>query len=138
MKLVTSNQIAEIDRKAIEEFDIPSTLLMENAGRKMAEHMGHLSGKNIVVISGRGKNGGDGFVVARLAILQNAQTVNVIIPDGKDMAPDTSEMKRRYVEVGGNVINVVEINEEIKTVYNNADIIVDALFGTGLSREPSG
>src|SRR5438093_9073236 len=63
---LTCHQSRELDRRAIEEFGIPGIVLMENAGRGMAELLAALGIKGRVVICcGKGNNGGDGFVIAR-------------------------------------------------------------------------
>ncbi len=138
MKLATASQMAEIDQCAISQFSIPSTALMEHAGLEIVKRLGPLEGKRIVIFSGRGKNGGDGLVVARRAISQNAGKVSVYMPAGGKLAADTLEMKNRLFEYGGTVLEVDEIGREMTEDCDKADIIVDALFGTGLSREPAG
>jgi NAD(P)H-hydrate epimerase len=69
MKVATAEQMHELDRKAMETYHIPGILLMENAGRGAAEVMGEafpdLQRRKIAIFSGKGNNGGDGFVVAR-------------------------------------------------------------------------
>ncbi|MDP4110313.1 MAG: NAD(P)H-hydrate dehydratase, partial [Bacillota bacterium] len=115
-----------------------STVLMENAGRAMAAEMEPLYSKKVVVFSGGGNNGGDGLVAARLAVSKNAFSVKVYMPKGASLTHDTAEMKKRFVEYGGTVDEISEIDACVIKECSNADIIVDALFGTGLSREPAG
>ena len=73
MKILTAGQMRVIDRRAFEEFGIPSVLLMENAGRRVAEEVlagrGNPAEERIVIVCGRGNNGGDGFVAARHLLL---------------------------------------------------------------------
>ncbi len=67
MKVVTANEMREIDRKTIEEFGIPGRVLMERAGTAVAAKIREVYGpKKVVVISGIGNNGGDGMVAARI------------------------------------------------------------------------
>ncbi len=61
MKFVTAREIRAIDRRAITEFGIPSMLLMENAGRAVADEVGKLRARRVVLYCGGGNNGGDGF-----------------------------------------------------------------------------
>ena len=69
MKVVTASQMHELDRRATEDFDIPSLLLMENAGLQavleMERSFPRLRPSRVAIVCGRGNNGGDGFVVAR-------------------------------------------------------------------------
>ncbi|HMF14614.1 MAG TPA: NAD(P)H-hydrate epimerase, partial [Gemmataceae bacterium] len=66
MMFLTCHQSRELDRRAIEEFGIPGIMLMENAGRGMAELLLGLGvNGRVVICCGKGNNGGDGFVVAR-------------------------------------------------------------------------
>ncbi|PYX70329.1 MAG: bifunctional ADP-dependent NAD(P)H-hydrate dehydratase/NAD(P)H-hydrate epimerase, partial [Acidobacteria bacterium] len=68
MKIVTAAEMREIDRVTSEKFGVPSLILMENAGSAVVEQVLRLwqSGLRMLVICGKGNNGGDGFVVARL------------------------------------------------------------------------
>ncbi|MDP4108765.1 MAG: NAD(P)H-hydrate epimerase, partial [Bacillota bacterium] len=134
MKLMTAAQMKETDSRAVSVFCIPSTVLMENAGRAMAAEMEPLYGKKVVVFSGGGNNGGDGLVAARLAVSKNAISVSVYMPAGVSLTHDTAEMKKRFMEYGGTVEEICEIDDCVIKECSNADIIVDALFGTGLSR----
>ena len=69
MKVLTSSQMKEIDRKTIEEIGIPGPVLMENAGIRIAKailaRFPAIGAEHIVIVAGKGNNGGDGFVVAR-------------------------------------------------------------------------
>ena len=69
MKLVTSEEMRRIDRKATEEIGIPAVVLMENAGLKVVDTIertyGPLKEKSVYVFAGSGNNGGDGMVAAR-------------------------------------------------------------------------
>jgi hydroxyethylthiazole kinase-like uncharacterized protein yjeF len=69
MKVANAEEMQELDRKAIETYRIPGMILMENAGRGAAEVISHtfpdIHKKKIAIISGKGNNGGDGFVIAR-------------------------------------------------------------------------
>src|SRR5574341_203723 len=69
MRIATAQQIAELDRRASEEFGVPTAILMENAGRHVAQVVSRLidqrDARRVVVLVGKGNNGGDGLVAAR-------------------------------------------------------------------------
>ena len=72
LSLADAQQMKEIDDLAVRQFGMPSLLLMENAGRSVVEEIEHrfgsIAGKSVLVVAGKGKNGGDGFVAARHAL----------------------------------------------------------------------
>lgn len=74
MKILTSAQMREVDRLTTERYGIPSSMLMENAGghvaRFVADRLSDLKAKRIVVLCGKGNNGGDGLVAARMLHLR--------------------------------------------------------------------
>src|SRR5579862_6128667 len=92
MKVVTAEQIRELDRRAMEEFGIPGVALMENAGRTvvdvMAREYGPLAGRRVAVLCGTGNNGGDGFVVARYLHLAGAQPTVMLFGNPDNLKAD--------------------------------------------------
>ena len=70
MKILTAAQMQDVDRATTERYGVPSLTLMENAGRSVVKFLHQrfspLEGQEIVILCGRGNNGGDGLVVARL------------------------------------------------------------------------
>jgi hydroxyethylthiazole kinase-like uncharacterized protein yjeF len=140
MKVSSVEQMRAMDRRAIEELGISEELLMENAGlaafQVLSREIG-CAGKRIVVFCGIGNNGGDGLVVAR-HILSGGGTPRVFVVgdlNGFRGAAKTNLdiCTRLPVEVK----RVKEI-ETLRAAVVHSDGIVDALFGTGLDREPSG
>jgi len=147
-KALKRDEVREIDRKAIEEYEIPGLILMENAGRNVAEEiLKGLSGPNkarVAIFCGKGNNGGDGFVIARHlhnkgvnASIYLTTKVSNILDDG-DAGTNLKiimNMKLRIKEL----LTLQDI-EEIEKELQGCDVIVDAIFGTGLRgevREPS-
>ena len=136
MKLSTKRISREIDRRTIEEFGVPGVVLMENAGRAVASVIlgEYPSAKRIAVICGAGNNAGDGFVIARH-----------LISSGKDVSIHIAERKEHY---GGdaktNLDSLLEIGAEVRELggklprIKDVDVIVDAIFGTGLDRDVGG
>ena len=132
-----------IDRWAIDEMGIPGIVLMENAGttivRRLAEIIPYLSSKKIIIFSGIGNNGGDGFVMARhLAKLEANVTVLLagLMTELKGDAK-TSALSAKNLGVPIQELNTKNINK-FDHKLSHSDIIVDALLGTGLSRPATG
>src|SRR2546426_12364951 len=83
MELVTAAEMRELDRATIEMRNIPSLRLMENAGKAVVQEMerffGPLRGKAVTVVAGKGQNGGDGFVTARLLRQRRCQARVILL-----------------------------------------------------------
>jgi NAD(P)H-hydrate epimerase len=130
----TVEKTRELDRVTIEEFDVSGTVLMERAGTVAFETLkDHWpDAKALCIVCGTGNNGGDGFVVARLAYEQGLQVEVLIVGDGNKIKGDALSAKQRLEGCGVN-----------PKVYGNgklplSDLVVDAVFGTGLKGEISG
>ena len=77
MRVLTTAQMRDADRRTIDDVGIPSAVLMENAGRELVAAMAPLlesGGQRVAVVCGKGNNGGDGFVVARVLAAQGVET----------------------------------------------------------------
>jgi len=139
LKILTSSEMKEIDRRTIEEVGIPGPLLMENAGREVVavlrRRVTGLESKPVVVVAGKGNNGGDGFVVARhLANLGGRPSILLLAPQA-DVRGDAALNMKIALKLG---LPVVEVTtpaawRKARTGLFHAGVIVDALFGTGLS-----
>ncbi|MFQ5931067.1 MAG: NAD(P)H-hydrate epimerase, partial [Nitrospiraceae bacterium] len=83
MKIVTAAQMQALDRRAIKEARIPSLSLMENAGTAvvmaMEQTIGSLAGKRVLIVCGKGNNGGDGLVIGRLLQRRRARPNMVLL-----------------------------------------------------------
>ncbi len=135
MRTVTSNEMAELDRHAICDLKIPSLTLMENAGRAVAEEAAKMSsGPEILVVCGKGNNGGDGFVAARhLWDLGFKVTIILIGLRDEVKADPQTNLQRLNLPV----IEAPDYESFIRNlkVLKGADLIIDAIFGIGLDRE---
>lgn len=139
----TRAQIRELDRRAIEEYGVPGVVLMENAGRGAAmvalEMLGDPRGKFVVVFCGRGNNGGDGFVVARFLHNLGARIECVLACPEADADQETDAgINFRIVRRMGIHLHVADSDTgqfEAAGLEQKADLIVDALLGTGLMGE---
>ena len=105
--------------------------MMESAGMGCAEHIlkHYNNANNIVIICGKGKNGGDGFVIAR-GLYEAKKNVSVILALGSP-SDELSEKNKRLIDGAVNIFDGTHINKSIKSLLNEADIIVDAIFGIG-------
>lgn len=142
MKIVTAAQMKELDRRTIEEAKVPGATLMERAGRGVVAAMeraaGSPAGKTITVVCGKGNNGGDGFVVARLLRKQRANVSVLLLAPSGDLSGDARTMYRKFLSVAGTKSVLANPSPEtIRAALGRSDLIVDALLGTGLSAEVS-
>jgi hydroxyethylthiazole kinase-like uncharacterized protein yjeF len=146
MKALTAAEMREVDRLTIERLGIPGLQLMENAGRNVADAFraitaaAELQPRRICVLCGKGNNGGDGFVVARH--LQTAATpVRVFLfAQPGELRGDAAANFQRWRELGGEVTLVPDEKswEGVWSEVAGADVIVDAMFGTGFRGAASG
>jgi NAD(P)H-hydrate epimerase len=140
MKILTATQMAEVDRLTSERFLIPSILLMENAGRSFTEELGKfcpgLYKKSILIFCGRGNNGGDGFVVARYLSLGGAKPAVLLFADPAMLKGDarTNWQIAQAMGIPIHVFTAPSDAESFLSYMAPPDVIVDALFGTGLSK----
>ncbi len=145
---LTADAMQEADRYTIEEYGLPSFTLMEAAGRGSADHIqevyGPLDEAAVVVLCGKGNNGGDGFVVARRLLGAGAR-VHVVLtcaPDAlrDDPAQNLSLLRQLREEgAGGDRLTFARL-EDLETLTDTVEALgpqlyVDALLGTGLTSE---
>lgn len=128
MIIVTPEQMQAIDRETIEGRGLPSLVLMENAARSVLPHIP--VGRTAVLV-GPGNNGGDGLVIAR-ALWENGVDVIAVL-FSETGSEDWAAQKALAMEWG---VPMVELpgGEELENILFQSDVIVDALFGTGLDR----
>jgi NAD(P)H-hydrate epimerase len=134
---LSRNEVRDLDRRAIDEYGVPSVVLMENAGRGSAELLLSLGVQGRVAICcGKGNNGGDGFVMARH--LDNRQVRVKVFLFGKpaDLAGDAA-INYRILARAGAPLESMDLEpfdgEKLHHELALAEWIIDALFGTGLT-----
>lgn len=140
--VLSREQSRAVDKIAIEEFGIPGIVLMENAGRNVAELLLHQNptGK-VTILCGKGNNGGDGYVIAR-HLDNKGIPVSVIViedPDGLTGDAATNFAIMQKCGISWQQLNLPNGLEWFQTVLEQSDWVVDALLGTGLqgqAREP--
>ncbi len=140
MKKVFSNEsIRAIDVETLRLENIPSIKLMERAAKSFTDSFTPLIARNnsIMVICGPGNNGGDGLAIARILTELNFQ-VKVIYVRSENYSGDFLLQLDKIKRSGIPYVELFALNYEIKHLIQTSDIIVDALFGSGLNRIPSG
>ncbi len=136
------DEIREIDRKAIEEYEIPGIILMENAGRNVAEEVFKmLAGTEkarVAIFCGKGNNGGDGFVIAR-HLYNKGVDVSVYSTTEVSRALSDGDASMNMKILLNMNLEIKELQEEhigkIEKALHGYNVIVDAIFGTGLRGE---
>jgi len=129
MKLVTASQMQELDSKTINEIGIPSLVLMENAARGVANAVIRFfpQAKKILVVAGKGNNGGDGIAAGRILKIRNRREVHVFLPYEEDeLKPDCKVQYQIASKIGIKFLKELPPLEEY-------DLIIDAIFGTGFT-----
>ena len=145
MRWVTREEMQAIDRRAIEEFGIPAVVLMENAGRGTADEAAALCRERALrgpvwVFCGTGNNGGDGFVAARHLSNRGFEVQLVCCGDRWRMDREGAAGVNLTVceRMGLPITDVkgVEAVKEVRERLRPGGLVVDALFGIGLTRPP--
>ena len=140
---MTRDEVREFDRRAIEELGVAGVVLMENAGRQAAEvaerMLGEARGRRALIVAGSGNNGGDGFVIARHLLVRDREPRVLLAADPAKLSGDALA-NFRVLERLGIPVSVLEGNgssvaSAILEAAAEADLVVDALLGTGLAGE---
>ncbi len=133
MHVATAREIAELDRRAAGEFDVPVHRLMDAAGKRVAQVVLDLlrqrGGRTVAVLAGRGHNGGDGLAAARHLREAGAEVTVVLAAPAQDLQGEPARMLQAAVGAGVAVVEASEVS--VDDVLAAADVVVDALAGTG-------
>jgi NAD(P)H-hydrate epimerase len=129
----TTAQVRELDRIAIEEHGIPGLELMKRAGQATFDEILQRwpEAKNMLVICGTGNNAGDGYIIARLALQQGMHVSILQLGDSRKIQGDALLARNEFLRSG---MQILPFSGELPS----CDIIVDAIFGTGLTRAAEG
>lgn len=143
MKVVTAEEMREIDRRAIEVIGIPGVVLMENAGRAVADTvktiLRDVTNPRVCIFAGRGNNGGDGFVVARHLANSGVRVKTFLLGDISQVQGDA----RINLDIlRGMGMTVDELYADglptARVAMSMSDLVIDAIFGTGFKGETEG
>lgn len=133
MRVVTAAEIAELDRRATEQFGITVDRLMEAAGRRVAQAALELLGASrgpVVVLAGRGNNGGDGLVAARHLAARGIRVIALLAAE-EAYAGAAARTLGEAGEAGVEIRPAGPPGPDLRDVLASAALIIDALFGTG-------
>ena len=131
--ILNSREMKQCDSRTIEHYGLPSMVLMERAALSVVSflHERDLWQKKIVILCGSGNNGGDGLAIARLLYLEGGQVSVCLVGDFSKASPENMAQQKICRQYG------MELSSSTDTLAD-AQVIVDALFGIGLSRELGG
>jgi NAD(P)H-hydrate epimerase len=138
--VMSREEVRAVDRWAIEEVGVSGVVLMENAGRSCAElvreRLGGVERPRVCIFCGTGNNGGDGYVIAR-HLLNAAFGVRVVVCGAREKIGGDARINLEILERLGHEIEVLDpaatdVAGRVGALADGADMVVDALFGTGL------
>jgi hydroxyethylthiazole kinase-like uncharacterized protein yjeF len=144
MKILSTAETREADRLTTERCGIPSLTLMENAGTAVAQFLAAnfapISRRRIVVVCGKGNNGGDGFVVARKLTELGATPQVILFAEPSEIHGDAAANLQRLKDASlkPTIVRETEQWENVRQSLASAQIVVDALLGTGLRGKVEG
>ena len=123
-------QVRAMDRFAIDRLNIPGYTLMMRAGEAALDDLRKVwpNARRLIVVCGFGNNAGDGYVVARLAAAEGLDVSVIALGDPEKLAGDAARAWQDFKASGGETIAWSD------GLLASADVIVDAIFGTGLTR----
>ena len=134
LPIVDAQEMKEMDELATRRYGMPSLLLMEEAGRSVVREIelrfGSMSGKTVLVIAGKGNNGGDGFVAARHAVHRGASVALLLTSPESELRGDA---KTNYDILKSSASERIQLLRSLNIRARNRggyDFIIDAIFGT--------
>jgi len=143
--VMSRDEVRAFDAWAINELGIPGVVLMENAGRSCAEliekELAGVTNPKVCIFCGTGNNGGDGYVIARHLLSSGFEVVAVVCGDRNKIKGDAKKNLDILERLGQPIkqlnLKGSNIPGQVETFSANADMLVDSLFGTGLSGQLS-
>ncbi|MGM0378123.1 MAG: NAD(P)H-hydrate dehydratase [Bacillota bacterium] len=142
MKVLTNQQMKTIEKIAMDDYKIPSIVMMENAAYSVLnEILDVISNKQeVLIFCGTGNNGGDGFALSRLLTSHNIENKVIILGD-IDNIKKNALLNLNILKANNTTIKNVKSDLDLKKIVSlikSDDLIVDAIFGTGLNRPVKG
>ena len=142
MRILLAEEMRRLDLAAEEEIGIPGLVLMENAGRAVADAaetaLGSCLRKRVVIFAGKGNNGGDGSGAGRWLHNRGAEITLVLACAAEELSGSAADELQYYIACGAPVLEVTDADDnlrfaEIENLAMQADLLIDALLGTGFS-----
>lgn len=144
MKVLTAEQMQEIDRKTIDDIGIPGVVLMENAGRSAAaeiiQRFSLTGSPRALILAGKGNNGGDGYVIARHLLNKGWDVQTLVLAERAAIKGDAA-VNLLILENCGGRVTFTPSEQGLETSLaelGEFSVLVDALFGTGLAKPVEG
>jgi len=140
---MSRDEVRAVDAWAIERVGVPGVVLMENAGRSCAElireKLAGVAEPRVCIFCGTGNNGGDGYVIAR-HLLNAGFSVKVVLYGQREKLRGDARTNHGILERLGHVVQPFDavagdLDSQVRSLAGDADMVVDALFGTGLQGE---
>jgi NAD(P)H-hydrate epimerase len=143
MIVVTAEQMREIDRLTIQKYGVPSLKLMERAGeavtRNVLDGFSRAVRKGVLVVAGKGNNGGDGLVAARLLKKKRISCEVALLAHRDELSGDAADNLRAYLKLKGKLTEFgADGLASLQKRIDQSGLIIDAIFGTGLKSEVRG
>ena len=143
MLVVTAEEMRELDRLTIKQFGVPGLTLMERAGEAIAaaivKHFSAIAKRGVLIVAGKGNNGGDGFVVARLLKKKRIPCEVALLARPDELSPDAGHNLRAFLKLKGKVSEITTGNFDLlRQRLSKNRLIVDAILGTGMKNDVRG
>lgn len=142
MKLLSAAESRELDRLSQEKYGVASYALMTRAGEAVAaavmRRWRHALHHGVLVVAGKGNNGGDGMVAARALMAEQVPVRAILITSASSLKGDAARAHAEFVKAGGTVVEAAGEAELDAAMGARMGVIVDAIFGTGLNAEVKG
>jgi ADP-dependent NAD(P)H-hydrate dehydratase / NAD(P)H-hydrate epimerase len=140
--LLSAAESRELDRLSQEKYGVASYSLMTRAGEAVAaallQRWGHALHDGVLVVAGKGNNGGDGMVAARILMAEHLPVRAILLASASTLKGDAARAHSEFVKAGGRVVEVNGEGELGAAMNGRASVIVDAIFGIGLNAEVRG
>lgn len=136
MKILTPEQIYQVDKVTIEKEKLQSLDLMERAGTVLANRILEIVPKQqkVVVFCGIGNNGGDGLVISRILLQHEFEIKVFIVEYSEKYSKDMLENYNRFLHLSKN-IEILQKESDFPDL-NGTEVVIDCIFGIGLNRKP--